>query len=121
MRKTIILVIGMTQFSCKNKGKNSQGEIFSNNVNKVAKTIIDDSNQLTFFETPKNPILPKFERFLTGSVKPKGWILDMMQNDLNKGIVGALLELYLGIKEDDLYKSNIYIDVDFFNIKTNSV
>jgi len=92
-------------FSRCNEKKNSQGEDFSKNVNKVSATIVDDSDQLTFFEKERNPIQAKFQQFPSGSVKPKGWILEMMKNDLDKGIVGALDELYPGIKSDDLYNT----------------
>ncbi|WP_422105189.1 beta-L-arabinofuranosidase domain-containing protein [Winogradskyella sp.] len=102
-----ILIIGclLTLASCKTEDKNSQGESFSKNVNKVAQTIIDDSNQLTFFEKPEAPLKAEFEQFPTGSVKPKGWILDMMRSDLEAGVVGALDELYPGITSDDLYRT----------------
>jgi DUF1680 family protein len=105
MRYVVLIIVCFYCFSCKNSKTNSQGENFSENVNKVASTIVDDSDQLTFFQNPRQPLTPKFAQFPTGSVKPKGWILQMMQNDLNKGIVGALDELYPGISKDDLYNT----------------
>lgn len=95
----LILII----FSRCQPQKNSQGEDFSKNVNKVVETIVDESDQLTFFEKERTPIKHRFQQFPSGSVKPKGWILEMMKNDMNKGIVGSLDELYPGIKSDDLY------------------
>ncbi|WP_353777264.1 beta-L-arabinofuranosidase domain-containing protein [Winogradskyella sp. 3972H.M.0a.05] len=106
MKKAIIsIVVFIIFFSCKEDKTNSQGEDFTENVNKVASTIIDDSGQLTFFDNPTNAIAAKFEQFPTGSVKPKGWILNMMNEDLEQGVVGALDELYPGIKSDDLYNT----------------
>ena len=103
MKRVVIISCVLVLFSCKDNVKNSQGEDFSNNVNKVAETIIDDSDQLTFFENPIEPITPMFEQFPTGSVAPKGWIYKMMQSDLETGVVGALDELYPGIASDDLF------------------
>lgn len=100
----IVLALILT-CSCSQKKDNSQGENFSNNVNKVFENIVDDSDQLQFFNQPKKPIKPKFEQFPTGYVKPKGWILEIMQQDLEQGVVGALGELYPGIKSDDLYNT----------------
>ena len=57
--------------------------------------------QLKFFNNPKQPMQSKFER-LSGSVQPQGWIVNMMECDLG-GIVGALGELYPGVKSGDLY------------------
>ncbi|WP_299365793.1 beta-L-arabinofuranosidase domain-containing protein [Winogradskyella sp.] len=105
MNRIVIIGCILALSSCKKEDKNSQGENFSENVNKVAETIIDDSDQLTFFKNPENPLQPKFEQFPTGSVKPKGWILNMMKNDLETGVVGALDELYPGIASDDIYNS----------------
>lgn len=105
MNRFVMIGCLIAFMSCKKEDKNSQGENFSNNVNKVAQNIIDESDQLTFFENPKSPITPKFQQFPTGSVKPKGWILNMMKNDIENGVVGALDELYPGIKSDDLYNT----------------
>ena len=52
----LILII----FSQCQQQKNSQGEDFSKNVNKVAATIINDSDQLTFFQNETSPIQAKF-------------------------------------------------------------
>ncbi|TPV35360.1 hypothetical protein FJ651_00100 [Paucihalobacter ruber] len=103
MRKTTLFICLLMVFSCQDTKENSQGENFTNNVNKVATTIVDDSEKLLFFNHPIQPIQPEFIKFSIGSVKPKGWILEMMQNDLEKGVVGALDELYPGIKSDNLY------------------
>lgn len=103
MRSSLLVIVLFSCFACKEEATNSQGENFSKNVDKVAETIIDDSAQLTFFNKPTNPIASKFEYFPTGSVTPKGWILNMMTSDLEQGVVGALDELYPGIHSDDLY------------------
>jgi hypothetical protein len=106
MKKSIYFVLLLALWSCKEEKQNSQGEHFNNNVNKVANIIVDDSEQLTFFNNRKQPIQPKFVQFSSGSVQPKGWILNMMKSDLEQGIVGALDELYPGIKSDDLYNTS---------------
>jgi len=103
--KKIALLIILICCSCNKETKNSQGEDFSNNVDKVAESIIDDSDKLQFFNNEINPLKPAFHPFRSGSVLPKGWILEMMKNDLNYGVVGALAELYPGIKADDLYNT----------------
>ena len=105
MKKALLVILVLGGISCKESKQNSQGENFNSNVNKVANVIVDDSGQLTFFDSPRTAIEPRFQQFPTGSVMPKGWILDMMANDLDAGIVGALDELYPGIKSDDLYNS----------------
>ena len=76
---------------------------FSEKINRSTDTIENDSQILTFFDNKRAPVFPEFTAFPTGNNKPKGWILEMMQQDLQHGIVGALDELYPGIKADDLY------------------
>ena len=105
MKNILGLLLLVTMISCQKPQKNSQGKNFSDNVNKVSKTITDDSEQLQFFKRPKQSLQPKFQQFATGSVVPKGWILDMMKSDLETGIVGALDELYPGITSDDIYNT----------------
>ncbi|UJH68899.1 beta-L-arabinofuranosidase domain-containing protein [Allomuricauda sp. SCSIO 65647] len=102
MKKISIMLLVILS-SCKEPKENSQGENFSKNVHRVAEQLIDDSDKLQFFKNKKNPIKTSYQPFETGSVLPKGWILEMMENDLEKGIVGALDELYPGITSDDLY------------------
>jgi DUF1680 family protein len=103
MRNLIFLIGALSLCSCNNEKSGSQGANFTENVNKVAVDIIDDSDQLGFFEQPTARMEAKYQAFPTGSVKPKGWILEMMTQDLETGIVGALDELYPGIHSDDLY------------------
>jgi len=83
----------------------SQGEDFLSKVNKNRIRIVDDREKLAFFENTRTPITPKFEMFPSGSVRPQGWLADMMKQDLEKGLVGALDVLYPGIKSDDLYRT----------------
>ena len=99
-----VLTVYCVLFSCK-KEKDSQGENFNKNINKVAETIEDESDKLTFFNNPIHPITPKFQMLPTGSNKPKGWILQMMKTDLETGVVGALDGLYPGIQKDNLYNT----------------
>jgi DUF1680 family protein len=91
--------------SCTQDKKGSQGENFDSKVDQVTAQIVDDSEMMAFFDNERSPIKPKFEALPTGSNMPKGWMLDLMQNDLQKGMVGALDELYPGIKKDDLYNT----------------
>lgn len=105
MNKIILIITLLIVFSCKNSEENSQGENFSKNVDQVGATIVNDSDKLQFFNNEIQPLDVAFQPFKVGSIKPKGWMLDMMQNDLNKGIVGALVDLYPGIKADDLYNT----------------
>jgi hypothetical protein len=80
--KHSILILFILLLGCQNP-KNSQGEDFSKNVNKVAVNIIDESDQLTFFEKERTPIKAKFQQFSSGSVRPKGWILDLTRLIIN--------------------------------------
>ncbi len=88
--------------NCDNK-TGSQGENFTGHVNKVKTTVDDDGALLTFFDGERYPIAPAFVPLPTGDNRPAGWLRTMMENDLRHGIVGALDDLYPGIKADDLY------------------
>ncbi|PWE00593.1 beta-L-arabinofuranosidase domain-containing protein [Marinilabilia rubra] len=90
--------------SCQSK-KSSQGESFLGQVNQMAE-IEDDSDLLTFFDKPDAPLKQKFENLPVGNNRPTGWMLDMMNNDLESGMVGALDDLYPGIKKDDIFNTN---------------
>ena len=91
--------------SCK-QHQSSQGEDFLSKVDQNQIKIIDDRDKLGFFDEPGQPIPPAFRAFPSGSIKPKGWLFKIMKQDLDKGIVGALDELYPGIKADDLYRTS---------------
>ncbi|MEM9546220.1 MAG: beta-L-arabinofuranosidase domain-containing protein [Bacteroidota bacterium] len=99
----IFLACAMFFVACKSTREGSQGSDFIEHISDDDKRVGDDSAILTFFEKERKPISPRFTAFPTGSTKPKGWILEMMTQDLEHGIVGALDELYPGIKADDLY------------------
>jgi hypothetical protein len=102
----ILAIIAMlVLLSCSRKKKGSQGENFDSKVDQVAAQIEDDSEKLSFFDSERNPIKPRFEALPTGSVLPRGWLLNFMKTDLKQGMVGALDELYPGIKKDDLYNT----------------
>jgi hypothetical protein len=88
--------------SC-SENKNGQGENFLSNVDQNAAEIVDDSELLTFFQNKRAPISPAFQLLPAGSTTPAGWLMAMMKNDLEYGMVGALDELYPGITKDDLY------------------
>ena len=105
MKRFFIIICCTILCGCNKNNEGSQGENFTSKVNQVSTQIIDDSAQLTFFNNPRTPIQPAFDQFPTGSVKPKGWILELMKSDIENGIVGALDELYPGISSDDLYRT----------------
>ncbi|MEM6380779.1 MAG: beta-L-arabinofuranosidase domain-containing protein, partial [Bacteroidota bacterium] len=108
MRKFIFLGISCLIFltmACTEKKQNSQGENFLSEVNQVAVNIQDDQALLTFFDQDRTPIQPAFSFLPQGSVKPTGWMLEIMKTDLGTGVVGALDDLYPGIKRDDLYRT----------------
>ncbi|NQZ78848.1 MAG: hypothetical protein HRT61_22440 [Ekhidna sp.] len=99
MRKCL-MIIALFFYSCKGD-QSSQGEGFLSKVDQT--NLQDDSPLLTFFEGERSPIEPAFINLPSGSTRPKGWMLEIMENDLQKGMVGALDELYPGIKSDDLF------------------
>ena len=90
---------------CQEK-QSSQGEGFLSKVDQIQNTIVDDSELLTFFDRERKPLAQEMSLLPSGSVKPLGWIKQIMQHDLEHGIVGALDELYPGIKADDLYDTH---------------
>ena len=83
--------------NCTNEPKGSQGNDFTDSINNEENAIANDSSLLTFFKEKRHPLTPVYTPLPTGSNRPKGWLLEMMQQDLRQGIVGALDELYPGI------------------------
>ena len=98
MKKVLFLLVVLVACSPK---ENSQGENFLSKVDQT--DIQDDSKLLTFFDLMRKPVGEAFTVLPAGSTRPKGWILEVMEQDLEEGIVGALDELYPGIASDDLY------------------
>lgn len=99
----ITSILLMCTTACNAPQESSQGEGFLSQVDGNKAQIVDDSELLTFFDKDKKPLQPAFQAMPTGSNLPTGWLLEMMENDLAEGMVGALDELYPGIKSDDLY------------------
>ena len=97
-----LFLVVLLFFSCQSK-EGSQGKNFSENIADKEAVIENDSALLGFFKKERKPISHAFEALPSGHNLPKGWLLDIMQNDLQRGMVGALDELYPGIKADDLY------------------
>ncbi len=85
--------------------KSSQGEDFESKINQNTQDRQNDPELLSFFERKRNPIKPRFELLPFGSVRPQGWILEMMNQDLTSGIVGNL----------DLLAPDILLEDDLFN------
>ncbi len=104
MKKLIPIILLIIMQSCESE-QSSQGEDFLGNVNQIGANITDDSELLHFFDQVPQPIKPAFVALPQGSTKPEGWLLEIMKEDLESGVVGALDELYPGIKADDLYRS----------------
>lgn len=104
MRSILLFFIALF-WHCENPKFGSQGVDFTSKVDRNGSKKNDES-MLYFFENHKNPIPAYFESYPVGAVKPKGWILEMMQTDLNSGIVGSLDRLYPGIQSDDIYNQN---------------
>ena len=102
--KRVLFIALMAMYSCHQSEKSSQGESFTSQVNKVSAELIDDSAKLDFFDNPMSPVKQSFTLYPTGATMPKGWIKAMMEFDLTEGMVGALQDLYPGIKKDDLYR-----------------
>ena len=107
MRILYILLIPalILSTSCNMENKGSQGKNFDANVDRVLNNIVDESEQLQFFDNDIKSIPVKFTALPAGSNYPKGWLLDIMKTDLETGMVGALDDLYPGIKSDDLYNT----------------
>ncbi|MEO0897730.1 MAG: beta-L-arabinofuranosidase domain-containing protein [Bacteroidota bacterium] len=100
----LILMVGIGP-GCQSSESNSQGEDFLGNVNQVSSGDTDDSKLLGFFEGKATPLEATYASLPQGSVKPLGWIRSMMLSDLKTGVVGALDDLFPGIKKDDLYRT----------------
>ncbi len=101
----IILLSILFFYACEATEKNSQGESFLSKVDQIQANIVDDSALLTFFDKDRAPLSPAFHLLPDGSNRPNGWLLEIMKQDLETGIVGALDEFYPGIKADDLYRT----------------
>jgi len=86
--------------------ENSQGENFLSKVDQNHSELVDESVHLTFFNNPGQPLESAFTGFPWGQNRPEGWVREMMLNDLQQGIVGALDDLYPGISADDIFCKN---------------
>ncbi len=99
---TILLVIA----GCDRHQESLQGENFLSNVNQVSPGVVDDRAMLTFFDNPRNPIDHAMEMLPAGDNRPDGWIEEMMVNDLKKGMVGALDDLFPAFGKDDIFNKD---------------
>jgi len=61
---------------------------------------------LSFFDSDRNAIASRLQPIPSGDNKPTGWLNEIMTNDLERGFVGSLGELYPGIQFDDIYDRN---------------
>ncbi|MBK1878711.1 beta-L-arabinofuranosidase domain-containing protein [Pelagicoccus mobilis] len=102
---SILILIALMQTLFGNEETNSQGESFLSQVDQVQTSVVDDGDMLGFFDRKREPLPHAMRNLPAGSSKPKGWLRELMAQDLQDGIVGALGELYPGIKADDLYRT----------------
>ena len=96
--KLLLLFLVFTILACQPANESSQGEDFLGNVNQVQSNIVDDRELLGFFDRERVPIQPALQFLPSGSNRPTGWLKDIMANELEKGVVGTLDDLYPGIK-----------------------
>ncbi len=105
MKKYIpALVLLITFIACKGQEESSQGKDFTSKVD--ANTATKEAVQYPFFDRDKNPITTHFELLPAGEIKPKGWLFDVMKQDISTGFVAELDNLAPDIlKEDDLFNT----------------
>lgn len=99
-----LFILSFLFISCQEKERGSQGENFESQVDRTNEDLEEDVD-LSFFDNPHQPLESSFQFFPNSSIYPKGWILNIMKQDLEEGMVGALEDLYPGIKSDDLYNT----------------
>lgn len=106
--KDITVYISLILFAtmgCKNKIESSQGADFISKVDSNSRE--REVFQYDFFDREKSPLTEHFQLLPSGEIKPKGWIKEIMKEDLNNGFVGELDNLAPDImKGDDLFNTN---------------
>jgi hypothetical protein len=110
IKKTLIVLLfifGATLVSS-SQAQSPQGEspISKTDDNlKKAKPIYKE--QIRFFENQRYSVPAKFEYLPVGDINPKGWILDIMKQDISSGFVASLDELAPDLmKGDDLFNTS---------------
>lgn len=97
----LLIILG----ACQSK-ESSQGENFVSRVDANAIVQPVDPSQLKFFENERNPLATRFELLPFGSVRPQGWILAMLEQDIRQGLTGSLDKLAPDVLSgDDLYNT----------------
>ncbi|MEL7121283.1 MAG: beta-L-arabinofuranosidase domain-containing protein [Bacteroidota bacterium] len=105
MRYLLLIICVIIMCNCTNK-ENSQGENFLDKVNQNAAVQAVDPSTLDFFKQEKNTKDTPFKLLPFGEIRPKGWMLEMMEFDITDGIVGNLDRLAPDVLiEDDLYNT----------------
>ena len=66
---------------------------------------IENSDSLAFFNNERNPITPKFENLSVNNIKPKGWIKEIMTQDISDGFISNLDKLAPKLMSDDAFNS----------------
>lgn len=99
----ILLMMNMPQTQAQ---ENSQGDNFLSKVDQQVDGLVDDSELLTFFDREREVVAPRYRILASGSNRPSQWFADMMVNDLQQGVVGALDDLYPGIAGDDIFNTD---------------
>ncbi|PWE00611.1 beta-L-arabinofuranosidase domain-containing protein [Marinilabilia rubra] len=59
---------------------------------------------ISFFNNPKTKLDPRFELLPFGDVRPKGWLYDIMKEDITSGFVGHLDKLAPIILKNNVFK-----------------
>ncbi len=108
-KSTVILSSLLLVFTMctKSPEAGSQGADFEANIAATLKDVQPvPEEQLAFFKGERNPIPERFQLLPLGEVKPKGWLYDLMKQDITTGFVAYLDDLAPDImKGDDLFNT----------------
>ena len=79
------LIAALIYSSLNLQNESFQGKDFTSKVD--LNTLNENAVQYPFFDREKNPLQPRFEMLSIGQVKPKGWLYDLMKEDITTGFV----------------------------------
>ncbi len=107
MKSFLIMTIFTSVLVSYGQVESSQGNDFTSKIDAGLKKVKPvDKEQIIFFDNQRNKLPVKFELLPVGDIKPKGWIYDIMKQDITTGFVGNLDELASDImKGDDLFNT----------------
>jgi len=101
----ILAGLSLLLSACNQAAESSQGEGFLTQVDQKSSGG-ESYTDMAFFQEDAREKPVAFESLPVGSVRPLSWIKNLMQEDLQRGMVGNLPLLYPGIAKDDLYGKN---------------